>query len=136
MRFSFKHLILPLSIMGCINNNCINAMNENEYKAVKQTSISWVRFESVLTSFQNNEQLNDIQIDFIKRIANEISHNVDINNWRSLIINRHRGFPRTPPLDLGLAHLDEATRNNIVQQQVNNTNLSNRDLLLYLEQHV
>ena len=56
MRFSFKYLILPLSIMGCINNNCINAMNENEHKAVKQTSMSWVRFESVLTSFQNNEQ--------------------------------------------------------------------------------
>ena len=29
MKFNLKYLILPLSIMVCINNNCINAMEIN-----------------------------------------------------------------------------------------------------------
>ena len=115
MRFNLKYLILPLSIMVCINNNCMNAM-ENIIYEVNQNQMSWVTFEKVLTSFQNNEQLNDIQIDFINRIANEISHNADINNWRSLMIDRDILYQTISQLD-----------------QVNNINLSNRDLLFYLE---
>ena len=36
MIFNFKYLILPLSIMACINNNCINAM-EVETNAIKNS---------------------------------------------------------------------------------------------------
>ena len=44
-------------------------MEDNIINEVNQTPMPWVDFEAIITSFHNNKQLNDIQIDFIKRIA-------------------------------------------------------------------
>ena len=132
MIFTLKYLIIPLSIIVCINNNYVNARENNIINEVNQTPMPWVDFEAVLTSFQNNEPLNNRQIDFIKRIANEITYNVNANNWRNLITGQHRGFPRVPPPlpRIGQVNIDN---NMIVQNQVNTTNLSNRNILSYLE---
>ena len=129
MKFNLKHLILPLSIIGCINTYNINAM-EDIPNEVNQTPMSWVDFEAVLISFSNNEELNDMQRDFIKRIAKEITKNSDVNNWIKLTKEGYKGLPRREPK----YDMTDNEYQNIIQSKVNATRLSNKDILSYTYQ--
>ena len=107
-------------------------MEDNIINEENQTTMPWVDFETVLTSFSNNEQLNNIQIDFIKRIANEITYNVNVNNWRNLITDCKIGLPRREP------KYDNETDNQYnakIRNKVNATKLSNKDILSYTGQY-
>ena len=92
----------------------------------------WVDFETVLTSFYNAEPLNNRQIDFIKRTSNEISHNININDWINIELDG-RNYPMIKYLIDEFHSLNAITINQILNNQVNNTFLLNKNLLQYFD---
>ena len=79
MKFNLKYLILPLSIMACINNNCINAMEDNNTTEVENLNNRVARALEHVRSMNSAMFIDDEQDNIIQNFSDFLNGRNQLN---------------------------------------------------------